>query len=478
MTGPDDKLKPQDEAGLPSPRPVSIGAANRAALQAPPRQKPVIDGPSIEITPEYERILDWLNQGAPLVFVTGKAGTGKTTLVRFLKERFTGNAVVVAPTGVAALQVGGVTIHSFFRFPPRVVLDEDIRLVRDRKLYSRIQLLIIDEVSMVRADLVDAIDKFLRLNRERDEPFGGCQVLMIGDLFQLPPVVNGRDREALNLLGYESPWFFSAKSLQACQMLPIELGKVYRQTDAGFVDLLNQVRLAESCGKFLPVLNARYDPEESPDPEETIVTLACTNHVVDSLNDRMLRSLDEPPHRFEGKVSGKFVVEDEKLPSPINLTIKAGAQVMFTKNDGMRRWVNGTLGRVAGFDQDANGLETVRVEVGKGHEKTVVEVKQVKWDSYRYVYDRDTDSVGAETTGDYVQYPLMLAWAVTIHKSQGKTLDKVRLDLGSGAFDYGQVYVALSRARSLEDIRLARPIHEKEIKADPVIKRFYSAMRL
>ncbi len=450
--------------------PVSIEQLNRAALKT--KSKPSSDFPKtldIEVTPEYRQILDWLNAKAPIIFVTGKAGTGKTTLIHYLRENFKDNSVVVAPTGVAALHVSGATIHSFFRFPPRVVTDDDIKVVSDRKLYQKMRLLIIDEVSMVRAEIIDAIDQFLQLNREVAEPFGGVQLLLIGDLFQLPPVIQRREYEALKLMGYDSPYFFSAKILKRCSMVSKELTKIYRQSEEQFISILNRVRVSESIDDLLPVLNRRclsFDKDT-----ETIITLACTNKVADSINDRELNKLSTPVRTFTGEVSGKFALEDEKLPSPINLSLKVGAQVMFTKNDEKKRWVNGTLGRVVEF-----AIDSIRIETGEGRLKETYDVKPVKWESFKYEYDDEQDRIKPVSTGVYRQYPLMLAWAVTIHKSQGKTLEKVRVDLGEGAFDYGQVYVALSRCRSLEDIHLARPIRNVDIKCDPAIKRFYSAL--
>ncbi len=450
--------------------PVSIDGLNREALKSPPNPSAAVNAnPEIEVTPEYQRVLDWLNVNAPIIFVTGKAGTGKTTLVHFLRGTFSGNTVVVAPTGVAALNVNGSTIHSFFRFPPRVVLDNDIQLIRNRQLYRKMKLLIIDEISMVRADVIDAIDLFLRRNREVNEPFGGVQLLMVGDLFQLPPVIKRSDAEALALMEYDSPYFFSAKVLKQCSMVFQELNKIYRQSDPAFISVLNQVRAADSVEQILPVLNQRH---LAGNPlGDTVITLACTNRVADSINDRELGKLNSPLHTFAGEVTGKFGLGEDKLPSPINLSLKSGAQVMFTKNDSKKRWVNGTLGRVA--ELSAN---SIRVEIANAPMQKVIEVKQETWESYKYLYDDDLDRIVPTNIGSYFQYPLMLAWAVTIHKSQGKTLEKVRVDLGSGAFDYGQVYVALSRCRSLEDIHLVRPVRHNDIKCDPVIKRFYEAL--
>ena len=452
--------------------PVSIDKLNQTALKTPPQVDSSFQKKSdIEVTPEYQQIFDWINAKAPIIFVTGKAGTGKTTFIQYLRENFKDNLVVVAPTGVAALQVGGVTIHSFFQLPPRVVTEEDIKVVRDRKLYQKLRLLVIDEISMVRAEVIDAIDQFLQLNRENKAPFGGVQLLMVGDLFQLPPVVPKREQEALDKMGYESPYFFSAKILKQCSLVSKELTKIYRQSEESFIWALNRVRLAELSNYVLPLLNSRCTPFDQI--KETVITLASTNRVADQINEHELGKIASPIQTFVGEVTGKFALEDEKLPSPINLALKVGAQVMFTKNDEKKRWVNGSLGRVVEFVGDV-----IRVETGSVDLKKIYDVQRVKWESFRYEFDDDLEKIVPVSSGVYRQYPLMLAWAVTIHKSQGKTLDKVRIDLGAGAFDYGQVYVALSRCRSLEDIQLARPIQKEDIKCDPVIKRFYQAFNI
>jgi ATP-dependent exoDNAse (exonuclease V) alpha subunit len=424
--------------------------------------------PDIEVTPEYRQILGLLKDKTPVVFVTGKAGTGKTTFIQFLKETYQGDAVVVAPTGVAALNVGGATIHSFFRLPPRVVTEADIRRVRGGQVYRKLRLLVIDEVSMVRAEVIDAIDRFLQVNRDHSDPFGGVQVLMVGDLFQLPPVVPPPEREALRQMGYESPYFFSAKVFKDCPMVSKELTKIFRQTDGRFIDLLNRVRVAEDIEDVLPQLNARCRTSEQQGP---ILTLSCTNRVADALNDQELGRIGSPSRTYVGEVSGKFAVEEVKFPSPMRLSLKAGAQVMFTKNDDKKRWVNGTLGRVVELADDA-----IRVEIGEGAAPEICDVKPVDWETFKYEYDETEKRVQSVSVGSYRQFPLMLAWAVTIHKSQGKTLARVRVDLGQGAFDYGQVYVALSRCRSLADIHLVRPVRWADIKCDPEIKRFYETL--
>lgn len=454
--------------------PVNIGELNRQATHARPSPPPVaprvdpLEG--IEITEEYRTVAKLLEGGFPIVFVSGKAGTGKSTLIHYLRHTFKKNVVVVAPTGVAALNVKGATIHSYFRFPPRIVTDEDIKEVKDRRLYTKLDLLVVDEISMVRADLVDAMDKFLRVNgKYQNRPFGGTQLLLVGDLFQLPPVVTRSEESVLFARRYTSPFFFSAKSLENCQLAPVELGKIFRQRDPVFTDMLNKVRVAEQLDTVIPTINTTCSATGRDG--QHIITLTCTNAAADQVNAGELGKLPGEPRVFTGEVSGKFAIEDEKLPAPLNLALKPGAQVMFTKNDEQKRWVNGTLGRVTAFKE-----ASIQVELITDHPGALHEVQRVKWESFKYEYDYTDDKIKPVTTGQYIQYPLMLAWAVTIHKSQGKTLERVRVDLGDGAFASGQVYVALSRCRSLTDISLARPIDQHEVKCDQRIKRFFLAL--
>lgn len=438
-------------------------ALQQHGRQVKPPSKP--SGSSIEITPEYKEIMQWLEAKAPLVFVTGKAGTGKSTFIQYLRDCFTENMAVVAPTGVAALNVGGATIHSFFRLPPRIATDDDIHLVRDRRLYRKLKLLVIDEISMVRADVVDAMDQFLKLNREVQEPFGGVQVVMVGDLFQLPPVVQAIERDVLAQMAYQSPYFFSAKVLKSGSMVTKELTKIYRQSEEEFIRLLNRVRVGDVDEEALNQINGL---SENGEAREGVITLCATNRVADAINDEELKNIESEEKTFMGNVTGKFALEETKLPSPMNLTLKVGAQVMFTKNDETKRWVNGTVGKVVELKDES---ATVVILDGTGR---AYEVGPVEWETFKY--ELKDEAIKPVSMGKYTQLPLMLAWAVTIHKSQGKTLDKVRIDLGSGAFDYGQVYVALSRCKAMSGISLAKPMNKSDIRCDPVIKRFYEAL--
>lgn len=453
-------------------KPVDIGELNRRATRESSREgpRPVPKNPleGVHISDEYRIVESLLNSGCPVVFVTGNAGTGKSILIQYLRSVLKKKLVVLAPTGVAALNVGGVTIHSFFQFPPKILEDEDIKLVYDRKLYQKLELLIIDEVSMVRCDHMDSIDKFLKKNRSSNEPFGGVQLLLIGDLFQLPPVVPRQEMVILKAKGYKKRYFFSSFSLQKSSMVPVELKYVYRQEDDFFVSLLNNLRIAENVDSAIAEVNSRcYRHGDLT----TDITLTCTNHRADQINMNELQRLPEKEYSFKGEIKGQFSLEEAKLPSPLDLRLKVGARVMFTKNDQDRRWVNGTLGIIRHIDQKSIGVELVTDHKGSNYD-----VQRVIWETYKYAYSSEKDQIIAKKVGEYIQYPLMLAWAVTIHKSQGKTLENVLVDLGSGAFDYGQVYVALSRCRSIDGIRLACQLRKTDVKCDPTVKRFHLAM--
>ena len=431
----------------------------------------------IEITPEYEAVIEAIDRGDPYIFVSGKAGTGKTTLIGYLRENIAGNVVVLAPTGVAALQVRGVTIHSFFRFPPRLIFpEEDIKVVRDKRLYEGMRLLIIDEISMVRADMIDAIDLFLRANGpKRGEPFGGVQIMFVGDLFQLPPVVRNEDMEILRERGYEGAYFFCAMALHRKAVTMIELQKIFRQKDGEFTEMLNRIRLNEDIDATLERLNAqcfRSEASAKQDLDPLSITLTTTNARADQINSSELLAISADSKKYLGKLDGKFNIDERNLPSPLQLSLKVGAKVMFTANDKEfpKKWVNGSIGVVKELLSNS-----VKVEVQSGPYTNTVEVKPFDWESYQYAIEMMSGKIKPNVVGTYTQIPLMLAWAVTIHKSQGKTLDKVRVDLSSGTFASGQVYVALSRCRSIEGIRLQKPIQVRDVQCDPEIKRFYVA---
>lgn len=459
---------------------ANVDDLRKASLGAPIKSYSAVSEVStqsieeIEVTPDYEEVIKAINSNDPFIFVSGKAGTGKTTLIGYLRDKVAGNVVVVAPTGVAALQVKGATIHSFFRLPPRIIFpEEDIKTVKDRRMYEGIRLLIIDEISMVRADIVDAIDLFLRANGpQQGKPFGGVQVMFVGDLFQLPPVINTSEMELLKDRGYEQPHFFNAMALAGKEMTMIELQKIFRQKDEQFTDILNHIRVNEDIDQAIEILNKEcYEKTASVGPYA--ITLTTTNAKADAINEEELDSISSSPTMFVGLLDGKFNVDERNLPSPMNLTLKVGAHVMFTANDKImpKRWVNGTIGVVKEFAGEA-----VRVEIKTSSDSNIVDVQSYKWESYKYELDPTTGKISPIVIGSYQQIPLMLAWAVTIHKSQGKTMDQVNVDLSSGAFASGQVYVALSRCRTLNGIRLKRPIKANDVLCEPAIKRFYDAL--
>ncbi len=417
------------------------------------------------VPPAYLQVRRLLDAGCPLVFVSGNAGTGKTTLIHYLREQVHHRHVVLAPTGVAALNAGGMTIHSFFRFPPRILDPGQVRPPADPTLYQRLELIIIDEASMLRADLVDGIDRFLRACHGDARPFAGVQLLLLGDLFQLPPVTSRAEGEVLEARGYAGPYFFDAFALEGLALEHVELAEVFRQSDVRFVGLLDQLRLGEDMETAIAELNDRCCGESKGHE----ITLACTNQVADALNTEALAALPGEARLFLGQVEGGFNLDGDRLPSPLELHLKPGARVMFTKNDEDGRWVNGSLGTVTWISGSR-----VEVEMADGGRR---EVERVSWQSYRYRLDRAKERIVAEEVGRYTQFPLMLAWAVTIHKSQGKTLGRALVDLGAGAFAPGQVYVALSRCRSLDDLRLARPLRAADIKYDPRVRGFYQRLR-
>ncbi|MCP5488512.1 MAG: AAA family ATPase [Verrucomicrobia bacterium] len=456
-------------------KPVKVGdldasvAPSRPARRPAPPQSRGENIADIEVVPEYTQVRQLLDAKVPLTFVTGGAGTGKSTLIRYLRNVLTSRIAVVAPTGVAALNAGGVTINSLFRLPPRIIQPADVQQVFDRQLYRKLDLLIVDEVSMVRPDLLDGVDRFLRLNRDSNTPFGGVTVLLIGDLFQLPPVVPRDEHQALRQMQYGTDFFFSSQGISDCSLVPVLLTRVFRQTDPTFIALLNGLREGKGVDQALRAINARYVPLAPGEDHELVLT--CTNRAADERNRQELARLDTTSRTYSGSVTGDFRIEGTRLPAPVNLVLKPGAQVMFTKNDDDKRWVNGTIGRVVNLK-----ARTVDVEIESISIRQTIEVEPVTWEQYKYEYDEMEDRIVAKVVGRYTQLPLMLAWAVTIHKAQGKTLDRVFVDLGNRAFAAGQVYVALSRVRSLQHLRLARPIRAEEIRCDPKATEFYTQL--
>lgn len=420
----------------------------------------------LELNPDFKYALDELEKGQNM-FITGRAGTGKSTLLKLFRNTTRKNTVVVAPTGIAALNVGGQTIHSFFGFPPKLLAKEDIKRRKYRKLYEKLEILIVDEISMVRADMLDNMDYFLQINRNNPEPFGGVQVVFFGDLFQLPPVVSSKAEAELFKTHYESPYFFSAQVFKdGFEMENLELRKTYRQESRHFIRLLDAIRVNQLDFDDLEDLNERYISDF--DPEENYITLSARNATVNKINMEKLLKLTSEPKHYRGSVSGVF--NTNLYPTAMDMNLKIGAQVMFIKNDPQKQYVNGTIGRVIRMEKDF-----VRVEIRdpKGDIKHI-DVKQVDWEITKYKIDPTKgDKIETEVVGTFTHFPLKLAWAITIHKSQGKTFDRIIIDLGRGAFEHGQTYVALSRCRTLEGIVLKQKIRPRDIMVDPRIVEFF-----
>ncbi|NBU52242.1 MAG: AAA family ATPase [Chitinophagia bacterium] len=418
-----------------------------------------------QINEEFNAILDLVEKGENL-FITGRAGTGKSTLLSILKRTTRKNAAILAPTGIAALNVGGQTIHSFFRFPPKLMDGSELGKRRNHKFYKKLQVLIIDEISMVRADMMDNIDIFLRNNIEEPRPFGGVQLIVFGDLFQLPPVVASQFEKQLIQERYGSPYFFAAQVFRdSLELRMIELHTVYRQTERRFINLLDNIRTRQFDYDDLEEINQRYQAEA--EENELAITLCATNAKVNKINSEMLKQISHQSFEYTASISGNF--SPSNFPTDQFLWLKVDAQVMFVKNDQEGRFVNGTLGRVVELDYDK-----VVVASSESGEIKYIEVEREEWEMIRYEIDSSNpEKFTTNTTGTFKQYPLRLAWAITIHKSQGKTFDNIIIDLGKGAFDYGQTYVALSRCRTLEGIILQKKISPSDIMVDQRIVDYY-----
>ena len=474
LRGDDSRKRPSfGELDTRAARPSSPNTARRTDRHA-------LDE-AIEPTEEFKLTLSLLREGAPFILVTGQAGTGKTTCIRWLLSELPGNVVVVAPTGLAALTAGGQTIHSFFGFPPRPIEPSDITVRRNPAIYQKLDLLIIDEISMVSCDLLDAIDRFLRINRgQRDsrkqsEPFGGVQVIALGDLFQLPPVITEAHRR--KLANYQSVHFFSAKALQKVVPAIVELTQPFRQKDASFLELLRCIRAEDDAELAIDELNRRCFEPQFDDASWLVVV--PTRNRAETINATRLADLPGTSRRYKGVIEGQFLsakrgageptpeVSDKNLPSPYELDLKTGARVIFTKNDPNRRWVNGSMGTVTELD-----TRGVTVDLDGEASRLPLVVAPVKWKKERFVLDPASERIVLKEVGSYTQLPLAPAWAITIHKVQGQTLDRVCVDLHTGAFAAGQTYVALSRCRTVEGLRLRRKISREDVRCDPQVKKF------
>lgn len=424
---------------------------------------------------EYRQVEILLANTRTSVFMTGKAGTGKSTFLRHITATTKKKYVVLAPTGIAAVNAGGQTLHSFFHIPLKPLLPDDAEFSEKRlsermkfprrtiKLFRELDLIIIDEISMVRADTIDFIDKLLRhfCPKFRHLPFAGKQLLMVGDVYQLEPVAVASEREILRRT-YPNLYFFSAKVFEQLQLMPIELKKVYRQKDASFVELLDRVRDGHPLPSDFEAINSRVKPDLHADGNEMVMTIATRRDIVDQINETRLAELTTEQRQYTAAVEGDF--PEKSFPTDRDLIVKVGAQVVFIRNDQERRWVNGTLGRIVELSDDAL---TVELEDGKRYE-----VERGMWHNVEYSYNEEKHTVEEIVKGSFVQFPVKLAWALTIHKSQGLTFSRINIDVGEGAFAGGQSYVALSRCTSLEGISMATPMRRGDIYVTSAVRSF------
>ncbi len=422
--------------------------------------KKIIAIDDIELTEEFKQTFALMEDSNDCLFITGKAGTGKSTLLRYFRAKTQKNIAVLASTGISAITVNGQTIHSFFQFPPRFIQQSEIRFLgRTRQLIQKLDAIVIDEASMVRADIMDGIDYSLRINRANEQPFGGVQIILMGDLFQLPPVVRA-DTRGIFEKKYASPYFFSARVFEQAAIRRIELIHIFRQKEPKFIALLNNIREGVHTEKDLKFLNSRVVGEMKQ--KSTCVTLTPRNDNAARINTEHLVKINEPAQTFTAIVTDEF--KESEYPNEFQLVLKSHAQVMMIRNDTeQKRWVNGSLGHVEKLT-----AASIKVNINGN----VYEVLREKWQKIQYVYNPDTEAVEAKVIGTFEQFPVRLAWAITIHKSQGQTFDDVDIDISGGAFAHGQVYVALSRCTSLEGIRLKRNILRRDIIFDPRVREF------
>lgn len=438
----------------------TLGFLSKSATTSPPKSRDQAN--AIQVTPEFKEIKRLIDIGTKLIFVTGGAGTGKSTLVNWIEKEYWGRVAIVAPTGIAALTVSGVTIHRMCKFPAAWIVDSDIK--NDPKsVISKIKILIIDEISMVNANLLDAFDKFCKKQRDNKRPFGGLTVIMVGDLFQLPPVVDEQTKFLFSQ-EYRSAKFFAAHVLNNLIPSGIELSIPFRQEDEQLIRLLANIREGVNLDASIDEFNMSCKIINSP--PKGAVNLAPRNRDVAIINSRELSKLPPPEITYSAKIEGKFL--EKQLPAPDKVTVRVGAQVVLLNNSS--KWVNGSVGVVTRIGEDKVFVQLV-------HSNKIVAVTKFCWTNYEYKYNEKEKKVVREVIGTFTQMPITLAWAMTIHKSQGLTLDKVHLDLGAGAFETGQTYVALSRSRSMSTITLAKKLSPKDIHIDREAVEFYRALR-
>ncbi|MCX7983712.1 MAG: DEAD/DEAH box helicase [Bacteroidetes bacterium] len=432
----------------------------------PPRTYHVELDATIQITEEFKQLTSILESTSKHAFITGKAGTGKSTLLQYFRSKTGKRVVVLAPTGIAAVNIGGSTIHSFFKFPQHFLTEDDIKVKEQAKaLYRAIDVLLIDEISMVRPDLLDAIDLFLRKHREiMNRPFGGVQVAFFGDLFQLPPVIDSSLEEFYHCF-YATPYFFSANIINNVSIQTYELQTVFRQSDPTFIEILNRIRTNTFTKEDLAYINERvYPRSHNPFGTANYITLTSTHAIASQINKNCIASLPGQEYIYRAEISGDF--PKRMYPTDEYLVLKRGAQVIMLRNDPEKRWTNGTIATV-------QRLSTSSIFISIDNEE--YDVEPVTWERINYTFDERGKTIIPTVVGTFRQYPMMLAWAMTIHKSQGKTFNRVAIDFGWGAFAHGQAYVALSRCTSLDGICLRTPIRSEDIIVDDRIVEFLSS---
>lgn len=413
----------------------------------------------IELSPQQKKLFDKLETTQSHIFITGKAGTGKSSLLHYFKQKSKKNVIVVAPTGVAAINVGGQTIHSFFRLPPSFIARNSVRVDQNiSTILNKLDTLVIDEISMVRCDVMEAIDFLLRKARGSDEPFGGVQIVMFGDLYQLPPVVNDKELHSYFAITNGGFYFFNADVWNNAKMEIYELDTIFRQKDDAFKDILNAIRKGDITEHLLMQLNRRVDSEI---PYDGTIILTPTNRSVQYINQQHLDQLSQKTYHFKATIEGKM--EASSFPTDEVLGLKKGAQVMMIKNDKEKRWVNGSLGIIEDLSE-----KEIKVDI----DGASYVIPKETWSKIRYTYNQAKGTIQEEVISSFTQYPIRLAWAVTIHKSQGQTFDSVIVDMGFGAFAHGQTYVALSRCRTLGRLFLTKEVRKADIIIDPAIIAF------
>ncbi len=428
----------------------------------------------IDFNAEFRRALALMEETTQNVLITGRAGTGKSTLLSWFRDNTAKKVVVLAPTGVAAVNVEGQTIHSFFHFKPSVTPASIKRKKKAERgsptIYNKLKTIVIDEVSMVRADLLDCIDKFLRFNGpDEKRPFGGVQMIFIGDLYQLPPVVSSAEREIFKS-HYPTPYFFSANVFSQLNIEYVELEKVYRQKDDEFVRLLNTIRNRTVTDDDLARFNTRCDPDFEAPADTFYISLTSTNDLADGINEKRLAELPGRVWKATGAIEGDY--GKEYLPTAVDLKLKKGAQIMLLNNDSLGQWINGTIGKIRKFEKDDEGEDVIVADLDNGDTARIL---PYTWKIYRFFLKKE--ELHSEEVGSFRQYPVRLAFAVTIHKSQGKTFENAVIDVGRGTFAHGQMYVALSRCTTLSGIVLRQPLRKNHILMDWQVVKFLTGLQ-